>query len=288
MKKVVSIALFGEGSKYGQYLSSFVCAHLNIFPIGEGWKLRVHYDDKIMSSKKGDFLRALNWDGLIEIDYRGTAPLCRAMLWRLAPIFDETVSHVFSRDLDAIPMPRDRAVCEQFIVSQTAMGTCHDSEQHVGIMGGLCHFKSSAFRAATGFESLDDVYRFADIQFPNMSERWVKHGADQDVLNRIVLVRPSITLLEHRYSGWKNGPGTTDREAGVYTCEAYSTPTPNEGYPVFDESPEDVEIVKQADLLGAHLGCAGYDHEAAIRFWDRYGDPSITERIRQCEKEAGI
>ncbi len=102
MKKIVSIALFGDGSKYKKYLPSYVRSHLNIFPIGEGWKLRVHYDDKILSSKTGDFLRALNWDGLIEIDYRGTAPLCRSMMWRLAPVFDDNVSHVFCRDLDAV------------------------------------------------------------------------------------------------------------------------------------------------------------------------------------------
>lgn len=285
MTKVVSIALFGDGLKYAKFTASYVRAHLNVFPIEQGWKLRVHYDDKILSSKTGDFLRALNWDGLIEIDYRGTAPLCRAMLWRLAPVFDDKVSHVFCRDLDAVPMPRDRVVCEQFVTSQAAMGTCHDNVMHAGIMGGLCHFKSAAFRQATGFESLDDVYRFAENQFPSMSERWATHGADQDVLNRIVAVRPSITFLEHRYNGWKDGqPGTTDREAGIYACEAYSTPTPNDGH-VGHLRPE---IVPYADRLGAHLGCAGYDHQKAELFWDHHGDEKINDRIDACEKEAGI
>ncbi len=118
-----------------------------------------------------------------------------------------------------------------------------------------------------------------------MNERWSKHGADQDVLNRIVAVRPTITLLEHRYNGWKNGqPGTTEREAGIYACEAYSTPTPNDGY-VGHLRPE---IVPYADRLGAHLGCAEYDYRHAEMFWDHLGDMEINDRIDECEKEAGI
>lgn len=276
MKKVVSIALFGSGDKYTRFVSSYVRAHLNLFPIGEGWKLRIHYDDEIMSSSTGDLIRNLAWDGLIEISYQGTAPLTRAMLWRLVPVFDESVDYVFSRDIDAVPMPRDRAVCDQFIASQAAIGTCHDNEMHVGIMGGLCHFKSEAFRAATGFRNLGDVFKFAGDRV------WAKHGVDQDVLNKLVRMRPTLVLLEHRYNGWKNGkPGVTNRQAGVYDCLAYSTVTPDVGVSTLTP-----EAQQMADQLGAHLGCAEYDHERAQQFWDEHGDQNLRCNIELAERAA--
>lgn len=278
-KKIISLALFGTGDKYRKFLTSYVRAHLNLFPIGEGWRLRIHYDNAMMVTSTGNLLRNYAWDSLVELRYMGESEgKCHSMLWRLDPIFDDEVSYVFSRDIDAIPMPRDRAVCEQFMTSSATMGTAHDNIHHIGVMGGLCHFNAPMFRQATGFNKLDDIYNLTQ------GIDWERHGADQDVLNRIITIWTNITLLEHRYNGWCNGLPSPDgkRSAGLYHCEAFSRPMPDQGIAP-DLSMENLVL---ADSLGNHLGCAEYDYERAQQFWDENGDREIYKRIVMAERAA--
>jgi hypothetical protein len=269
--KVYSTSLFGEGDKYAQYLPAFVIAACNLFPRKEGWQIRIHTDDKFLETKMGAVLLCLFGSELVEMRVREPAPLTKAMLWRMAPVWEPWVTHVFCRDIDAPPMPRDRVVCEQFIKSQAAIGTCHDNEAHVGVMGGLCHFDTQRFIAQTGIKSLDELYR----RYSWM--KWGQHGVDQDALNKLVSETPNLTLLEHRYAGWREGrPGTTDREAGIYKCQAWSTRTPDASHLTGSAAP-------LADALGAHLGCAGYDHQKAMAFWEEHGDPAITRIVHSCQ-----
>ena len=276
MKKVYSIALFGTGDKYAQYLPAFCIGALNLFPIDQGWRVRVHADDAVLDTQYGEFLLCMFGAGLVELRAKESEPLTKAMLWRMEPVFDEDVDYVFCRDIDAPPMPRDRAVCEQFIASGAAIGTCHDNVAHAGVMGGLCHFATEAFRNQTGIHSLDRLYAYAEQR----AVKWSQHGTDQNVLNRLVRERPNLVLLEHRYNGWLCGAvGPERREAGVYDCVAYSTPTPNGP---FSFHPGEQPTRPEADSLGNHLGCAGYDHQAAFRFWEEHGDEEIARVVRAC------
>ena len=282
MKKVYATALFGDGDKYAQYFYAWLLGALNLFPVSEGWQVFIAVD-KLAMERFVDLFDLLHREGLLKFRVFSAAPKCKAMLWRAAPVFDTFgPEYVFCRDMDAPPMPRDRACCEQFILSKAAVHTIHDSDQHVGIMGGLCGFWAPEFRKLTGMQSLADLHAFAKLT----DEQWDRHGADQDVLNRLVRERPLLTLLEHRYNGWHNGAKKKPkREAGVYVCQAFSTELPNIGHfgdvnfaPVMFHEPFGTLY---ADHLGAHLGCAGYDHKAAIEFWMRYGDPAIAEHMKR-------
>ncbi len=275
MKKVISIAVFGDGDKYAKYLPSFMLAHLNLFPKRDGWKLHVHVDNIVATNRWGAFLRVLESRGLIHTEFMGTAILTKSMLWRLAPVFDKGNDYVFCRDLDALPMPRDRRACDQFITSGASAHTVHDNVQHVGMMGGLCGFKSAEFRRAAVLGSLEDLYKFA-AETGETNESWEKHGTDQNVLNRLISQRPAIQLLEHRYAGWQDGqPGKVARGPGSYGCESWSTMLPDVG-----EAPQlDEKTLVQADSLAAHLGSAGYDHDAAITFWGRESAPELLHPI---------
>jgi hypothetical protein len=283
MIKVVSIALFGEDAPaYSRYLRAFVRGHLNVFPLSEGWRLRVHVDSVAAKSDAGKLIRAYAAEGLCDsvIMYGATTatpPLCWAMLWRMDPVFAPGVDYVFPRDLDSPPMPRDRACCEQFMASKAAVHTIHDAEAHTGVMGGLCGFWSSEFRKLSGFQRLDEVYTWANFS----PARWGIKGADQDALNRMLGERQLLTLLEHRFNGWKSGPGKLPaRQPSMYSCEAFSTRAPDKGHALGGSSQV---MTDAADHLGAHLGCAGYDIEAAIKFWDEHGNSGVAESIRQCE-----
>jgi hypothetical protein len=275
MKKVISTALFG--TKYSHYLGAFVRGTLNVFPREEDWALHVYVDDVVDDSEYGDFLAALNDKRLIEVSYMGSAEYTKAMLWRMVPVFDLTADFVFCRDIDAAPMPRDRACCEQFIASGAVVHTIHDHNAHLGIMGGLCGFDAKKFRKQTGIDSMDMLYLIAN----QSNEQWAKHGTDQDVLNRLLLAPDAPALLEHRYNGWFNGPDAFEaRAAGSFphACKYTSVPAPDVGVWC-----NNAELTALADRLGAHLGCAGYDHEAASKFWDEYGDPEIARLIKECE-----
>lgn len=280
MLKVVSVALFGEGhEKYAQYLPAFVIGTLNLFPLDEGWLVRVYVDPIVAASKYGRFLLLLHQEGLIYLQGMGPAPLTKAMLWRLAPVFDPSVDFVFCRDLDAAPMPRDRACCDAFVRSGCHVHTVHDNVAHEGIMGGLCGFRAREFRRVTGWESLDDLYRAAG------QVDYTRHGTDQIALNDLLLSARGPLLLEHRYAGWAGGrPGVNPpREAGKYMCEAFSTPVPDEGSREIDPG-----IRAEADRLGAHLGCACYDHQAAIEFWHRCGRRPVSLGVAMSAVRAGI
>lgn len=270
MKKVVAISIFGDGDKYTRYFRAFLQAHLNLFQITDGWRLRVYADNKVTKTETGiDLVRFAN-DGLIDAVYMGPAIRCKAMLWRIAPVFDEGAEYVFCRDLDCVPMPRDRAVMEQFIASKATVHTVHDNTLHRGIMGGLCGFHAPSFKETTGFQSLAQVYAVAPWA------NWEIHGMDQNVLNLICLREGGQVLLEHRYNGWYNGPGTTGvvHKAGTYLCQAYSTPVPDVGV-----SPLSADLATKADRLAAHLGAPGFDHVAAKAFYDTHGDKMIAEAL---------
>lgn len=277
MKKVISLALFGSGDKYAQYLHAYVLAHLNLFPIEEGWELRVHISDSL-DQKYGRFLQRLAVAGLVEVYPMGPAVLTKAMLWRMLPVFDESVDYVFCRDIDAAPMPRDRACMETFIITKAVVHTIHDHEQHAGIMGGLCGFRSKEFRQLLNFKTLDDLYKTAG----STDAAYAVHGEDQNVLNRMLLKPGGPPLLEHRYAGWFKGPGKFERRGpGVFACPAWSTPVPDKGKDWNGPFPE---LSAFADGLAPHLGSAGYDHPAAIMFWEQYGNKSITRRVAECAK----
>jgi hypothetical protein len=284
MIKLVTVSLFGAAhAEYAKYLPAFMRGHLNVFPLREGWRLRFYVDSEVAKNAAGKLIRRYAQEGLCEsvIMYgltTATPPLCKAMLWRVDPVFDAKVDYVFCRDLDAPPMPRDRACCESFMASRAAVHTIHDNEQHVGVMGGLCGFWAPEFRKRASLAQLGDLYRFGALP----EAEWARKGADQVVLNRVLDERPQLTLLEHRYSGWSNGPGKLPaREPGAYRCEAWSMKTPDLGY--WRGGPPDQKTTDAADRLGAHLGCAGYDHEAAVKFWDDKGDPGVAASARASE-----
>lgn len=276
MDKVVSIALFGTGEGYAEYVSTFVLAHANLFPKSEGWRLYLAVIDAKLSTSVKKVIGRLCSAGLLEFEVHPPAPLCKAMLLRMSPAFQHGSDFVFCRDLDSIPMPRDRACCDEFIrVSKErrlGVHTIHDSEYHIGIMGGLCGFNTKILREVTGWSSLEDLFAAAGYT----DNQWAQKGADQLALNKLLLRASGPRLFEHRFNGWHGGPGVqAPRAPGLYACAGVSAPV-TDGH-IIDETPS------AADLLGKHLGCAGYPLEAARRFWFEYGEPAIAGAVRACE-----
>lgn len=253
MKRVVSYALFGENTRYAQFLPAVLRAHHALFSKSQGWELRIHLDDNALGTKYGAVLESLAREGLVELRWMRMAPLCRAMMWRLAPLWDDEVEVTFCRDIDALPTPRDRTCMEAFMASPAWVHTIHDNQMHDGIMGGLSGFKRKAKLAASSLEALCSLAGRVD---------WAKHGTDQDVLNRFF----QLPLFEHYFLAPRNQRTVVAR-----------APVPPNG-----EDPR--------DALVAHLGASGFDVERAVQHYRteamlRSDDfPRIETLISQAEK----
>ena len=283
MKKVISLALFGDstrkdgsGMNYHAYLPSYVLACNNLFESNEGWELHIHVDQQTLAGDYGAMLMKMNHAHLAHVVAMPAAELTKAMLWRMKPVFQHGVGYVFCRDIDCIPMPRDRAICDTFIASGCVVSTVHDSGSHTGIMGGLCGFDTKAFRESTKLYTLQDLYNVANQSAAN----WARHGTDQTVLNRLIDAPGGPPLLEFRYNGWHAGPHKfAARNRGEYLTKSYSTVTPDVG-----KSRLTSALQCEADLLANHLGAAGFEIDKARAFWDKHGDQRLAELVRECER----
>ena len=233
-KKIVSYALFGENTRYAQFLPAVLRAHHAIFPRSEGWEMRVHLDNHARNTSYGKLLGFVENAKLVSLRWMGEAPLCRAMMWRLAPLWEDDTEVVFCRDIDALPTPRDRECMEAFISAEADawVHTIHDHAMHDGIMGGLSGFRRKAKCVAS---SLDELCALAG------NVDWAKHGTDQDVLNRFF----QVPLFEHHWRAPRN-----TRLAVV----SVPVPSRNESDP--------------RDRLVAHLGASGFDVTAACNYYD--------------------
>lgn len=306
MKKVVSLALFGENTRYAAYIGAFVRAHLTLFPQAEGWQLHIMVDEHNVLP----LLTEMAMEGLLAglTVMPDAAPLTKAMLWRLLPIWQITpwdVDYVFCRDVDALPTPRDRAACDRFIASGCDVHAVHDSRSHDGVMGGLSGYAAAAFREGTKIESLEALYTLAN----RTDEEWAVHGTDQHVLNALVLGwgaerggrdaalyerGKKLALFEHRWAGWAGGKPGVDpgRKPSPRACVSEAVPdcTEIDFWKSLTECAGCVEVVEvvdnlngEADALSSHLGAAGFDIDRAIAFYDEYGDPEMMRLVREAK-----
>ena len=208
--------------QFQQFLPMLVRAHHVVW---DGWELIIHHDDEVTLLPYMDVLRRLQAEGLVRLVPMGPAPsLCGAMLWRMMPIFDHASRYeiVACRDIDSMPMPRDRKCVEEFIASGLWVHCIHDNPAHSGLMGGM-----TAFRCK-------EIFCGEEWPTPPSAEMaaaygWNRQGQDQIWLNRDVLPRVFGHLMIHSdntgYSGCVRRPiparaGPADEVApGIGVCD---------------------------------------------------------------------
>jgi hypothetical protein len=110
--------------------------------------------------------------------------LCRSMLWRIEPLKDARVEWVVCRDVDSLPMHRDRKMVEAAIAAGAKTHLLLDSESHSGLMGGM-----SSFHVDTWKHFATSTYAGIDMD---------KHGADQHYLNREIWPHVKAQTLIHQ------------------------------------------------------------------------------------------
>jgi hypothetical protein len=213
MRKVISLALFrpAEGEHrhdnahhyFPRFLPALIRAARVIFP---GWEIVIHHDDTSINCYYGSTLRLMHERGLVRMVYCGpTAALCHAMLWRMYPVIDGSADYVLCRDLDSLPMPRERMAVDRWLESGKSMHIMHDHPHHgpgAFIPGGLCGFWAPKFRELTGIRDLRQMLDWGHKHGIGYHAK----GDDQIVLNGML---PPLIGDDYLLHPWDPATGHT-------------------------------------------------------------------------------
>ena len=180
-----------QGIFFKTFMPVLVRAHYAAF---KGWDLVIHHDDRVTEFEYFPTLERMHRAGLLTLVPMGKCrALCESMLWRLQPIFSGTHDWVVCRDIDSLPMFRDRTMVEEAINSGALVHAILDSESHSGpLMGGMIALNAAAFRETFPNETLESL-----VNKP-LGIDLNQHGADQRFLNTLVWPRMKSKTFIHQ------------------------------------------------------------------------------------------
>lgn len=246
MNKVLSYSLFGDPSsfEFGFYLRGvYFNLRMNriLYPDFITW---VTVDTQILN-KYEDFFFELTEIAGLKLFTLSHKQRCLSMLWRMYPIFlDIESDHVICRDLDSVSTYREALCTYEWLNSGLPFHAINDNAAHGGLMGGLVSFKSEDFKRDTGYKSFDQMIRGLDL---------LKHGSDQNFLNKSVLPKIKNKLFLHNLKG-----------AGC-PASVVKTEVPASG-------PVDKKY-QHSDLISRYIGSAGVIDFELLR-WFKANDPN--------------
>lgn len=182
MKKVISYSLFQmpnvERWLFYVYFRGIVWnAKMNkaIYP---DWITHIEVDAKTFSEFNNIFFGLKDIYGC-EITVNPPASLCKGMLWRLKPVFDEDVEVVLFRDSDALTTYREATAIDRWINgSKEIVFTIKDNNAHtLNFMGGLTSVLAKPLR-----EKYGNWNKFMNL----MPQTFDNHGDDQSYLMKTI------------------------------------------------------------------------------------------------------
>lgn len=244
------------GVNQGVFFTNFMPSMIRAMcAVWGGWTKIIHHDDRVMEVPYFKVLKRLEDAGVLRLRYMGPAEtLTGSMLWRIDPIFDTQADWVVCRDIDSLPMHRDRKMVELAMSKGAAVHAIHDSESHSGpLMGGTSAFNAALVRKGLATPCVTSE-EFRAVHGIGLD--FDKHGADQTFLNREIWPKFQKQTIIH-----------TRRPNLQYACmRAYPTIEP--------ETPLD-KVVR-------HIG-AGYEVPKAMEILNalEYSEKRI---IEECEK----
>jgi len=260
---VVSYCLFsGEDNRrnfYWDMVPAIVRAHHNIFP---GWELWLHHDTSLYIDARGDLFESYKEHKLLKlIDCGKSQSIGLSALWRFKPLWHPDAVYMLSRDIDSLPLPKDRRAVEVFLQSGKIAHSITDHPSHQptpmgGFMAGMCGFDARRTVSATQLPSWDAFV----AQGENL-QTW-SGGPDQQLLFKLLY--------------WPLAKTNS-------VCHHNLTRTPALALPLGDVT----QCVQDGgDALTPFMGCPGFDIDQAVRFYDRFGHPEVADRIALAESAA--
>lgn len=269
----LSYSIFGYNNKHEdcydftsflRYLTLIVRMNSLLYP---GWTNVLNIDKKTYESEFKELFDFLDSKGWIKLNIHAeTDPLCKAMLWRLEPIWMD-YDYVLCRDIDSLGCYKEAAAVQEWMDNPTkAMHAMTDSVSHtINLMGGMIGFKTDHFKMRSQADSWQHLLNMSGIKNINYN----KKGADQDFLNSTCLYMVGDSIIEHFFEGhpqtWKGG---------CYVGEHIVS------HVVVRDIPADL---KETNNLVCHIGQAGFILEPVLKFFDRKG--ILNNEIADIEKK---
>lgn len=271
--KAISYSLFGYNRQreansfdFQSYLRGF---HINIrfnrilYP---DWITVLNLDHATYNSP---YKPIFDWHvskGYARISLHDQAPLCKAMLWRLATIFDYDhpewrYTHVLCRDLDSIATYREAQMVTEWIREDKAIHCITDSISHtIPMMGGMVGFRpgyvNDLLKLNINPESAwEKLLSFApDIDFK-------RKGSDQDFLNRIIHPKCAHNATEHFILGMRHD--VIENNGRHYSIDQSIKP---------DGVSDEIKAKLEEKMLAGHVGAAGF-YETPTMYFLYHHDP---------------
>jgi len=264
--KAISYSLFGYNKErqencfdFNSYLRGLMISiRMNRIVYPE-WTNVLNTDKQTYDAFK-DLLDGI-WD--LEVYVNEPEPLCKAMLWRLKPIYltkgekdwdKPRFTHVICRDLDS-PTTRREAQCVQFWLNkESAMHAITDSVSHnIPLMGGMIGINTAMWTLRMP-KTFDELIRMG------VGISYEVKGSDQTFLNQCVYPvwasKGSESITQHYILGMAN---------------TFLNDYHNE-VPAFIDS---IVPVESNDVCG-HIGASGWYETAMFKFlrkyWNDYED----------------
>lgn len=228
---------------FNSYLQGFMVALRTDILLYPDWTI-VLETDYPTAAEFGAFFAKLP----IVVEVNEPAALCKAMLWRMKPVFNRAYSHVICRDTDSPATWRERQCVEYWVRSEKAAHAITDSISHtIPLMGGMIGFRPGAFHDYTGMERWEQL-------FEGVSYDWNVKGTDQTLLNNKVypfFAQPGRDSITQHYI--KGMPNTF--------LSDWHNEVPDMG--VANE-------YKESDEICGHCGSSGYYNHITFRFLQKH------------------
>lgn len=285
MKKCISYSIFyreDQAFDFPSYLRGFMLNLRFARLIYPGWKV-ILYCDQATVDKAGKLLEAI--PGL-EYHVCQNAPLTKAMLWRMKPIYDRVwseeaqgfgdwkYSHVLCRDVDSPLTYKERQAVEYWIAKDTTVHAITDSVSHtLPMMGGMVGFRPGYFTERMNCKTWDELMSLGSHIDYNHK------GADQAFLNSHVYPAFSRhgkdSITQHYFQGMPNTYLSDFRTCGCSPLASHVLRCPNDY-----EIDLPVELKDSQSCCG-HIGAAGWYQTSTERFLRKYADRF--EDLKQAE-----
>lgn len=194
--KVISYSIFGDPASFefpfylrGVYLN----ARMNklLFP---DWITTVCVEANVYAKYEKYFESLAHLFGVL-VYVNKKEPLCKMMLYRLLPIYESQVTHVLSRDADAITTYKEAQAVQEWLDSGLGFHSITDNPAHtLPLMGGMMSVKVEHFKQT--FPEYDTFEKLvANFDLKN-------HGSDQNLLMKKIYPKAKDNLFIHAFSGY--------------------------------------------------------------------------------------
>lgn len=241
--KVISYSIFKADCQPFEFMAYLRGLYFNarmnrlIYP---GWDTIVAVQE-LVYLEYTEFLQRLP---VSAIHINAAGPICKSMLWRMTPIFQESVTHVICRDADAITTYKEAQAVQQWVDSGLGFHGMTDNPAHgLPMMGGMVGFKVDQFKMEfpqwTSFEQM--------IKGFDLSQR----GSDQDFMMKKIYPFAKPNMVGHFFEGC--------RENVKITHHAVSNQIPGVDPRLWE-----------SNLTCRHIGSAGVVEMETLRFFKRF------------------